>query len=253
MRWTLLAAGLFCVSTAAFLIWGGSAASCGSPAGSGQNPEQEKAGQEQRADRQAEEQDPAEGFSFHKLDDAVKKRITGISYKPGGRVDFGDLRYVKIRYYGFDGQVKDGELIVNKQIARDAVEIFYDLYRHRYPLQEVSLVDKYGGDDERSMAANNTSCFNDRLIAGTDKLSNHAYGLAIDVNPRINPCVGRQSADSVYAERDPEKCKGRYRAYMIQKDDYIYRLFQKHGFTWGGDWRSVRDYQHFEKPQPDQR
>ena len=100
------------------------------------------------------------------------------------------------------------------------------------------------------MAANNTSCFNYRVIAGTDKLSNHAYGLAIDINPRINPYIRQgETADTVYAQRDVKKCRGKYRKYMIQKDDYIYRLFQKYGFSWGGDWSSVKDYQHFEKPQ----
>lgn len=255
MRWNLLAAGLICLSAAAFLTWSGFRLLNGSSqaqelhtAGQKAETASEQKGQEEKWESAAE---PArEDFFFCRLDDEVKKRITGISYTPNEHITLEELRYVRIKYYGFDGKVKDGELIVNYQIAEDITEIFYELYCHKYPLQEVSLVDKYGGDDERSMAANNTSCFNYRVIAGTDKLSNHAYGLAIDINPRINPYIRQGApADTVYAQRDVKKCRGKYREYMIQKDDYIYRLFQKYGFSWGGDWTSVKDYQHFEKPQ----
>lgn len=206
---------------------------------------------EQSVSAEKEAENDREFFSCNKLDETVKSRIYGKSYKENRYVAFDDLRHIKVRYYGFDGKVKDGELIVNQAIAEDIIEIFYDLYCHKYPLQEVSLIDKYDADDERSMAANNTSCFNYRVIAGSDRLSNHAYGLAIDINPRINPCITGSHAeaekDTVYAQRDEEKCRGKYRKYMIHKGDYIYRLFQKHGFTWGGDWNSPRDYQHFEK------
>ena len=253
MRWNLLAAGLLCLSAAAFFTWSGFRVW----SGSSQTQQLQTAGHRvetacgQEEEPQESAAEPArEDFSFCRLDNEVKKRITGISYTPNEHISLDELRYVKIKYYGFDGKVKDGELIVNHQIAEDITEIFYNLYCHKYPLQDVSLVEKYGGDDDRSMAANNTSCFNYRVIAGTDKLSNHAYGLAIDINPRINPYIRQgETADTVYAQRDVKKCRGKYRKYMIQKDDYIYRLFQKYGFSWGGDWSSVKDYQHFEKPQ----
>lgn len=192
-----------------------------------------------------------EGFSCHPVSEPIKARITGKSYQENDNIQLGQLRYVRIKYYGFDGAVKDGELLVNEKIAQDTMEIFYDLYKHQYPLQEVSLIDKYDGDDGRSMRANNTSAFNYRVIAETENLSRHAYGMAIDINPRINPCVKEGVAQpkngSLYAERDPEKCRGKYRNFMIQKGDYLYQLFQAHGFTWGGDWNSLKDYQHFEK------
>lgn len=192
-----------------------------------------------------------EGFSCHPLGEQIKARMMGNSYRENDHIGFGELRYVRIKYYDFDGNVKDGELVVNEKIAQDTVEIFYDLYQHKYPLQEVSLIDKYGGDDDKSMRANNTSAFNYRVIAGSENLSRHAYGMAIDINPRINPCVKGGAAQpangSLYAERDPEKCRGKYRDFMIQKGDYIYQLFRAHGFTWGGDWNSLKDYQHFEK------
>lgn len=246
MRWKLLLAGLVSFGAALFLLWPGADMKAAE-----EEPAAYTAPEEHK---EASQKNSREGFSCHKLDKELKRRISGKSYKPNEYVAFDDLRYIQIRYYGFDGMAKDGELIVNRLIADDVLEIFYELYCSKYPLQEVSLVDKYDADDERSMAANNTSCFNYREIAGTNKLSNHAYGLAIDINPLINPCIRQGSrADpeelSVYAQRDMEKCSGKYKAYMIQRGDYIYRLFQKHGFSWGGDWSSVKDYQHFEKPQ----
>lgn len=239
----MLLAGMVSFGAALALLWPGGDAD----AGQGEESPAEA------AEYTAEEQ-VRDGFFCGRLDEALQERILGKSYKPNDHITFDDLRYIRIRYYGFDGQVKDGELIVNRRIAEDTLDIFYELYRNRYPLQEVSLIDKYDGDDRRSMAANNTSCFNYREIEGSDKLSNHAYGLAIDINPLINPCVRNGRADpeeaSDYVQRDPEKCRGTYKGYMIQKGDYIYRLFQKHGFRWGGDWSSLKDYQHFEKPNP---
>lgn len=100
-----------------------------------------------------------------------------------------DLRYVQVLHYGFDGKVKEGELIVNKKIAKKTVKVFYALYQKKYRIERMRLIDDYGANDEKSMAANNTSAFNYRVISGTTKLSNHSYGMAIDINPRINPWV----------------------------------------------------------------
>ena len=192
-----------------------------------------------------------DGFSSYKISSTVKERIEGLSYKENSRIALDQLRYIKIRYYDFDGKQQNGELVVNQKIAEDILEIFYDLYQHQYPLESVSLIDAYGADDEKSMEADNTSAFNYREIAGTQTLSRHAYGMAVDINPRINPCVSKGSIapknGTEYAQRDPDQCQGKYRDYMIQKDDYIYNLFREHGFQWGGDWETVKDYQHFEK------
>ena len=95
----------------------------------------------------------------------------------------------------------------------------------KYPIQRIEVVDKYEADDTKSMAANNTSAFNYRLIAGTNKLSNHGKG---------------------YKNRNVKTCKGKYAKYMIHKNDKVYKIFKKYGFSWGGDWNSLKDYQHFE-------
>lgn len=194
-----------------------------------------------------------EGFFYEPLTDAVKERITGISYPESGcTVPYEDLNYVGLKYIDFDGQEQSGELICNKAVAQDMAEIFYELYRNDYRLERVRLIDEYAGDDTASMADNNTSCFNYRVVDGTTNLSKHAYGLAIDVNPYYNPYVvfGRNSDGSdyisppgseIYADRSQSF------PYKIDETDLCYRLFTEHGFTWGGNWNSTKDYQHFQK------
>lgn len=194
-----------------------------------------------------------DGFYYHGITKNLKKRMEGKSYQENSYISYGDLRYVRVKHYNYAGKVKTGELIVNKKIAKDMVEIFYQLYRKKYPIQKMVLIDEYKGNDIASMKANNTSAFNYRVIEGSSSLSNHAYGMAIDINPKINPYVskgGRNISPNngrVYAIRNIKKCKGKYKGNMIQKGDFIYRLFKKHGFKWGGDWNSIKDYQHFEK------
>ncbi|MBP3474886.1 MAG: M15 family metallopeptidase [Lachnospiraceae bacterium] len=212
------------------------------------------------------------GFYYEPLNETIKQRITGISYPvtesladktaiPSVNmiaddtvpaVSYDDLRYVRVLHYDFDDREKEGELICNKAIAEDMVEIFYELYQSDYQIEQIRLVDEYSGDDTLSMMDNNTSCFNYRVVDGTDSLSKHAYGLAIDINPFYNPYIvfGRNEDGSdyispkgseVYADRSQNF------AYKIDENDLCYRLFKEHGFTWGGDWNSCKDYQHFQK------
>ncbi|MBS7009765.1 M15 family metallopeptidase [Anaerostipes sp.] len=191
------------------------------------------------------------GFSYGKVPKAVKEKATGISYRPNPYISFQDLRYVKVKYYGYDGKIKNGQLLVHKSIAKDIVEIFQELFTMQYPIESIQLIDDFGADDTKSMEANNTSAFNYRIVAGTSHLSKHAYGKAIDINPRVNPFVKRDSITpengKIYAQRDVKKCRGKYKYNMIHRNDRVYRLFRKHGFQWGGDWITYKDYQHFEK------
>lgn len=191
------------------------------------------------------------GFSYQKLPGQVKKKIKGVSFHKNSYITYSDLRYVKVKYYNFNGKIKSGELIVNKKIAEKTVKIFYELFQIKYPIQRMRLIDDYQADDEKSMAANNTSSFNFRKVAGTNRLSKHAMGLAIDINPRINPYINSKGVlapqnGKAYKERDVKKCKGKYAGYMIQKNSQITKIFKKYGFSWGGDWKYSKDYQHFE-------
>lgn len=203
-----------------------------------------------------------EGFYYEPLSDNLRRYITGISYPvPGGENDGAEpeitldqLRYVHIIHYDFNGNAAEGELICNELIARDLAEIFYELYRNEYRLERVLLIDEYNGDDIASMEADNTSCFNYRVVAGSDALSRHALGLAVDINPLYNPYVSYEedgtqnispASASAYADRSV------HFPYKIDENDLCYKLFIQHGFTWGGHWNNVKDYQHFQKaPEP---
>lgn len=191
------------------------------------------------------------GFTYRKLTPAVKKQIRGKSFPvSGSKISFSSLRIVTVKYYDFKGKTRTGKLIVNKKIARRTVKIFSELYKIRYRIQRIKLVDCYHADDNKSMEANNTSAFNYRVVEGTNKLSKHGMGMAIDINPRINPCIcgGKLEPANgrVYRTRNVKKCKGKYKKYMIHKNDKVYRIFKKYGFSWGGDWKTLKDYQHFE-------
>ncbi|MCM1134300.1 MAG: M15 family metallopeptidase [Clostridium sp.] len=214
----------------------------------------------------------AEGFSYQPLPDDIIKQITGVSYpvseenlpllsveavnivsdKEDLAVSYGDLRYLKVLYYDFEGQVQTGELICNQAIARDLAEIFYELYLNEYQIEKIRLIDEYGGDDTASMLDNNTSCFNYRLVEGSSNLSKHALGLAIDINPFYNPYVvfnKNGSGETYISPKGSEIYADRSQnfPYKIDENDLCYKLFTAHGFIWGGNWNSSKDYQHFQK------
>lgn len=184
-------------------------------------------------------------FEIREIDDEIFDRIKGKSYKDNCNVPLDQLRYLTIAHYDGEGNVKQGELICNAMIAEDLLEIFQNLYAAEYPIERMELIDEYEADDRKSMQANNTSCFNFRKVAGSTKLSKHATGLAIDINPLYNPYVKGNYVSpeegKPYADRSKEF------EYKIDTDDLCYKEFIAHGFTWGGAWNSLKDYQHFEK------
>lgn len=192
-----------------------------------------------------------DGFAVHAITDSVYHVMLGRSYKAGCAVARSQLRYLTLLHYDADGQVRRGEMVCHKDIAADLIEIFRKLYEARYPIERMRLIDNYGADDERSMTANNTSCFNYRPVAGTRTLSKHSQGRAVDVNPLYNPYVkSRRGGGSTVSPKAGRPYADRSRLFKmkIDKADLAYRLFTAHGFRWGGTWRSAKDYQHFEKP-----
>jgi len=194
-----------------------------------------------------------DGFYYEPLSDDLIEYITGVSYpanleKPAITVD--ELSYVHVLYWNFDGNPAQGELICNQSIAQDLVEIFHELYKAEYQIEKIQLIDAYGGDDDLSMTDNNTSCFNYRVVSGSSSLSKHAYGLAIDINPLYNPYITYNKDQTInVSPAAGEDYADRSRAfpYKIDEDDLCCRLFKEHGFTWGGNWNSCKDYQHFQK------
>lgn len=180
----------------------------------------------------------------------VISRIDGVSYRENPDISLDDLRYIKVLHYTSDKTVKVGELIVNKNISEDILDIFRELFNEKYPIERMVLIDEYGRDDVASMSDNNTSAFNYRVVANTSSLSNHALGLAIDVNPLYNPYITFNSDGSEnVSPSDAKEYSDRNGSFpmKISDGDLCLRLFKEHGFDWGGDWKSCKDYQHFEK------
>lgn len=188
-------------------------------------------------------------FYYVEIPEEVKKRINGKSYGKDCTVPYEDLRYVRVLHWGFDEKTHLGELIVNKAIAQDVIDIFKELYEIKYPIEKMVLVDEYDADDNKSMADNNTSAFNFRVIDGTNTISQHGYGLAIDINPLYNPYVRKVNKKTVVTPENGKKYADRNLdcEYYIKKNDPCYKAFISRGFTWGGEWKNSKDYQHFQK------
>lgn len=186
-------------------------------------------------------------FQILEINDSIFKRIDGVSFKNNGIVKIQDLRYLRLIHYDLNGNIRLGELICNAKIAEDLRDIFKVFFDSVYPVANIRLIDEYGADDETSMQANNTSCFNFRPTPGGGKISRHAYGMAVDLNPLYNPYVNPKKGKVLPPEGEIYLSRNLDFPYKIDKEDLAYREFSKRGFKWGGNWRTMKDYQHFEK------
>lgn len=185
--------------------------------------------------------------SIQTIDHATANAMVGVSWHPGCPVPISDLRRVELTHWGFDGIRHRGELIVHQDVARNVVDVFHTLYSMHFPIRAMLRVDRFGADDNASMAADNTSAFNCRPITGSARgFSVHSYGRAIDVNTLENPYVKGNSVLPPAGQAFTDRAK--IRPGMIRHGDRVWRAFTTHGFTWGGDWKSLKDYQHFEAP-----
>jgi len=193
---------------------------------------------------------PQRGAFRHTGRGEFRARITpvtaarlGSSYRAGCPVGPADLRLVQVTHLGVDGRPHQGELVVHRAHAAGMVSVFRRLYDARFPVQRLQTVEQYGSDDDRSMAANNTSAFNCRAVAGGTGWSEHAYGAALDINPVQNPYVRGSTvepeAGRAYLDRS------RIRPGMAVAGDVVVRAFAAVGWEWGGDFRTLKDYQHF--------
>jgi hypothetical protein len=164
------------------------------------------------------------------------------SWRAGCPVPLADLRYVTVTYRTFDGTAATGELVVHADVAEGAVAVFGELFALGYPIRSMRLVDDFGGSDDASMAADNTSAFNCRPISRGTGWSEHAYGRAIDLNPVENPYV----RDGLVLPPEGVPYASRPDAPgVVHAGDAVVRAFAAHGWQWGGDWSSPVDYQHF--------
>lgn len=179
-------------------------------------------------------------MSASEIDEALAARMR-YSWRSGCPVGLADLRYLRLRYWAFDGQPRIGELVVHRDAVDAVGAAFSSLLSQHFRIRQMRLVDDFAGSDDASVAADNTSAFNCRTVAGTTRWSQHSYGRAVDVNPFENPYVSGSGvsppAAAAYARRTP------LRTGMIAAD--AVSAFAAQGWEWGGNWRSVQDYQHF--------
>ena len=183
-------------------------------------------------------------FASYPIPESVKARMQGKSMKDNAKIGYDQLCYLSLPYYDYDGHIQKGEMVCNKRIAHDLLSVFKTLFSEQYPICSIRLVDDFDADDEASMEANNTSCFNYRTVPGTSVLSRHALGLAVDINPLQNPYIRGSKVHPATATEYVDRTKDF--PHKIDKDDLCYKVFTSYGFTWGGIWRN-KDHQHFEK------
>lgn len=188
---------------------------------------------------------PAFDGRIAKIDPKTRGRMKGVSMHAGCPVGFRHLRLLKAIHVGFDRRAHRGRLIVHRDSARGMLRVLRRLYRLRFPIRRMRLVDAYGGQDRRSMNADNTSAFNCRHVAGQPGVwSEHAYGRAIDINPVENPYVTSSGFVSPPAGA-PFARRGRPRRGMVHRQGPVVAAFAAVGWEWGGNWVGVKDYQHF--------
>ena len=188
----------------------------------------------------------AESFkgSVSTIPAGLRETMTGVSWRPGCPVPLDDLRLVRASHWGFDGRVREGRIVVHRDVARDVLTVLRRLYAARFPIRRMVPVDAYAASDFRSIEADNTSAFNCRPVEGTTRWSEHAYGRAIDLNPIENPYVYADGTTSHRASR-PYLRRSPYRAGMAVEGGVVVRAFDAVGWGWGGRWPGIKDYQHF--------
>jgi len=185
-------------------------------------------------------------FKAQALSEQLLDRVRQTTWHPGCPVQPEDLRQLTIAYRDFAGTPRTGTLIVNKDLADEVLRIFRDLLTYGFQIERMVPIEEYGGNDDASMAANNTSAFNCRDATGKPGVfSNHSWGRAIDINPLTNPYVKGDKVLPPAGRRYLDRTKA-FKG-SILKNSYIVQEFEKAGWTWGGRWPDRQDYQHFEK------
>ncbi|MCL2620274.1 MAG: M15 family metallopeptidase [Defluviitaleaceae bacterium] len=189
------------------------------------------------------EDDPI--FTMQPLPPHIIQLIDGSSFHPEAPFGHDFLTYLTISHWDFEGNHKQGHMIVAEEIGREVLEIFEEIFHAGFPIERMRLIDFYNALDYYSMADNNSAAFNFRTIAGTNTLSRHAFGMAIDINPIQNPYI---RGDTIWPAAGIEYIdRENVRTGMITRGCPVYTAFTSRGWIWGGNWTSPRDYHHFER------
>jgi poly-gamma-glutamate synthesis protein (capsule biosynthesis protein) len=190
--------------------------------------------------------------SVSRVSPELRERMSSL-HDPRCPVRWSQLRYLRLPYVGFDGRDHVGELVVGARYAWDVVGVFARLHDAGWPIRQMRLPSDFGGDDDASMAADNTSAFSCRRVAGSRRWSDHARGAAVDINPVENPyLVGRSvrpPAGRAFADLD-RGVRSSVPSGAVRSDDVVVDAFEEIGWEWGGEWSGSPDYQHFTPSRP---
>ena len=181
------------------------------------------------------------------LDPATRAAMTGVTWHRGCPVRLTDLRDLTLSYWGFDGATHDGHLVVHRDATVALARVFAALFAAKFPIEQMVPIEAYGGDDDASTKANNTSAFNCRPPFGATRgFSQHASGRALDINPVQNPYVraDRSTLDS-FAQRFADRIAVAGEPGVVNDRGVVVRAFAAQGWGWGGRFTTVKDYQHF--------
>jgi hypothetical protein len=184
------------------------------------------------------------------IPDQVWQRMQGSSWHPNLNCPARkNLALLTVPYLDFSGQPRLGQLVVARSAADLVADVFTEIFKSKkFRIERMELIDVFGGNDDASMQANNTSAFNCRLKTGGTSLSAHSFGTAIDINPVQNPFVTEKQtlppAGQAFDEPSERAAGGMG---VITSGDVVTKAFKKRGWKWGGDWKKPKDYQHFSK------
>ncbi len=176
---------------------------------------------------------------------AVTGAELGGSWRPGCPVAPKDLRNVSVTHWGYDRYPRTGNLVVAASEASRIASVFGDLYAQGFPIDAMYPTALYGASDDLSMQADNTSAFLCRTVPGSTTVSQHSYGLAVDINPLVNPWVHSGQVDP--PEGAPYVDRSVQAPGLIRSGDAVVRAFAARGWSWGGYWTTSKDYQHFSR------
>ncbi|MCE5293446.1 MAG: M15 family metallopeptidase [Chlamydiales bacterium] len=195
---------------------------------------------------------PENQYTFFGMSQPIPQEIcqqmTGKSWKEECPVPLSDLRYISVNHWDYEGYVRVGHMVVHAKLADELVDIFKELFEQKFPIERMELIDQYNADDDRSMSANNSSCFCFRANTTTPGIySNHSYGIAIDINPLVNPYVKGERVLPAGGKAFLDRTQEYFGGITDSPDNACYKAFTSRGYEWGGSWPDRQDYQHFSK------
>jgi hypothetical protein len=184
--------------------------------------------------------------SIAPVDPELRSELVAKNWHPGCPVPISRLRLVTVSYWGFDGAVKQGPLVLNESVAQDVLWVFRQLFRERFPIKRIALAGKWHPPrpSDRFTTTDVTASFSCRPVTDGTTLSEHSYGWAIDINPLQNPYIGTDGKIRRVAER-PYVDRSKHLQGMIHPGDIVVRSFARIGWGWGGNWNTLKDYMHF--------